>query len=87
MKKRLKFECWNCDTVFSLLLETDEKPDLVSECPYCSEEVLIELEPHRKKWTTIFRADSQGDSKILSDDAFPEIIPTKKPNNDAPSEE
>ena len=69
------------------MLETDEKPDLVSECPYCSKEVLIELEPYRNKKTRIFRTDSPNNSTPPTAEAFPEIIATKKPDNDGSSEE
>ena len=87
MSNRLKFQCWNCKDVFSLLLDTDEKPDLISECPYCTEEVLIELEPYRNKETTLFRKDLQDNAKLLATDAFPEVVPTKNPDNDVPAKE
>lgn len=80
MKQRLKYRCWNCERVFSLLLEIDEKPDILSECPYCNEDVLIELDPYRDKLKTVFRNASSADSEHPAGDAFPEIISTKKPN-------
>ena len=82
MKQRLKYRCWNCERVFSLFLEIDEKPDILSECPYCNVDVFIELEPYRDKLQIVFRNRSSADSEHLAGDAFPEIIPTQKPNAD-----
>jgi DNA-directed RNA polymerase subunit RPC12/RpoP len=87
MKKRLKFECWNCDRVFSLLLETDEKPDLISECPYCAEQVIIELEPYRKKEKAVFMRQNGEKSGIQTTEVFPDVIPTKQPETDKSPEE
>jgi hypothetical protein len=71
-----------------LLLETSEKPDLISECPYCAEQVVIELEPHRKKETAVFRTQNGEESDIQTTDVFPDVIPTKQPEtNKSPNNE
>ena len=84
MKQRLKFECWNCQRVFSLFLETEEKPDRISECPFCRKEVFIELEPYREKKTSLFRSDTEKASELPHDFVFPEVIPTQQPVQQEP---
>ncbi|MGH8476605.1 MAG: hypothetical protein ACRER2_12675 [Methylococcales bacterium] len=82
MNRRLKFRCWKCERDFSLLVEIDEYPDILTECPYCSEEVLIELAPYRDKKTTVFKSHSDAEREQAVGNAFPEIIPTRKPDPD-----
>lgn len=82
--RRLKFKCWNCEREFSLLLDTEEKPDLLSECPYCAAEVLIELDTHRSPTTTVFRGDAPDQNPATNVRDFPNIIPTRKLDKDAP---
>ena len=86
MKQRLKFECWNCKRVFSLFMETEEQPDLLSGCPFCRKEVFIELEPYREKKTSLFRSDTGKESELPHDFVFPEVIPTRAPNSEEPLE-
>jgi hypothetical protein len=81
MNERLKFQCWNCERVFSLWLETEERPDLRSECPFCHADVRIELDPYRRKGTTVFKTDSSEESERPTADASPPVIPTKKPDD------
>jgi hypothetical protein len=87
MKQRLKFECWHCERIFSLFLETDEKPDLISECPFCNKPVLIELDPFRDKGTHLFRNPSAAQEDIPREGGFPEQIPTREPDNETSEEE
>jgi DNA-directed RNA polymerase subunit RPC12/RpoP len=82
MMQRLKFECWNCRRDFSLFLETAEKPDLISECPYCASEVLIELDPYRQKQTSLFKSLDDKQPAVSGSSEFPELIPTKRPNQE-----
>lgn len=82
MKKRLQFECWNCQKIFSLLLDLDEKPDILLECPYCSKSVLIEQEPHREKIISLFKSDNQQQTQTQAIKSYPEIIPTRKPDEE-----
>ena len=80
MMQRLRFECWNCQRDFSLFLETDEKPDLISECPYCASEVLIELDRYRQRQTSLFKSLNVPQPGATGASTFPELIPTKRPD-------
>ncbi len=86
IQTRLKFECWNCAREFSLLVQIDERPDLLSECPYCSEAVLIELDANKKIKTTVFKSDHAQQSSIQTDAGFPKVIPTRKPDSNETSD-
>ena len=86
MKTRLKFKCWNCKKKFSLFLETDEQPVIISECPYCAEEVQIDLAPYREKIVTLFRNPTQDHAGLPKGNAFTEIIPTTKPETSESSD-
>lgn len=40
-KKRLKFECWNCEREYTMLVKNI--PKLLVACPYCEEEAIVDL--------------------------------------------
>ena len=87
MKHRLKFECWNCNREFSLMLETEEEPVLISECPYCTKKLEINLASNREKLTRLFRGNDQNNITNPVNGAFKEVIQTTKPDNDDTSEQ
>lgn len=65
-----------------MLVQIDEQPDLLSECPYCLEAVLIELDANKQTKTTVFKSDQSQQSTIQTDAGFPKVIPTRKPDSD-----
>ncbi len=69
------------------MLETNEKPDLISECPYCTEQVLIELEPYRKKEKAVFMTQNGKESGMQATGVFPDVMPTKQPETAKSPEE
>ena len=81
MKKRLKFKCWNheCEKTYSLLREIGEgNPTLWVACPFCGEEGVVDLAPHRKKLDKIYRKDLPQNTTVgetVYD--LPDILPTK----------
>lgn len=72
MKKRQKFNCWNCHRNFSLLMEITDQQTLVVPCPFCAAECVVELTPHYKKET--MRGESQDAPEALD---LPDVLPTK----------
>lgn len=72
MKKRQKFNCWNCHRNFSLLMEITDQQTLVVPCPFCAAECVAELTPHYKKET--MRGESQDAPEALD---LPDVLPTK----------
>jgi len=73
MKKRQKFNCWNCNRDFSLLLEITDQQTLIVPCPFCEAECVVELTPHYKK--PVMRGDGAGTAEELD---LPEVLPTQK---------
>lgn len=82
MNKRLNFECWDCKREFTLMVPVDEKPDILSECPYCRVELVIELAPYRSGKIEIFRDGTENESSDYFD--IPDKIPTRKPDEQPP---
>ena len=80
MKKRLEFECWNCEKTYSLLREIGEgNPILSVACPFCGEEGMVDLAPFpRKKVDEIYRKDSPQ-SITVGETVYdlPDILPTQ----------
>jgi transposase-like protein len=77
MKKRQKFECWNCHRNFSLFLEITKEQTLTVPCPFCAAECVADLEPHRKKVKPVMRGEKEGDDmpEVLD---LPEVLPTQQ---------
>lgn len=79
MKKRLEFKCWNCEKTYSLLREIGEgHPILSVACPFCGEEAVVDLDPHRKKPDEIYRTDSPQ-TITVGETVYdlPDILPTQ----------
>jgi len=76
-KKRQKFECWNCGKKYSLLREVHRAQKLYVACPFCHEEGVVDLLPHRKpKPVEVFRG--AGEDPELFNLDLPEVLPTEK---------
>ena len=84
MKKRQKFNCWNCHRNFSLLLEITDQQTLIMPCPFCAAECVAELTPHYKKETmrggiasaTPRTSSPQGNDMEELD--LPDVLPTQQ---------
>ena len=79
MKKRLKFQCWNCQRPYSLLRDIEEgNPQLSIACPFCGAAAIADLTPYRKPIDTIYRGASSAN--FASDESsfdLPDILPTQ----------
>ncbi len=81
LKTRRKFECWQCQRTYSLLIEPESKPTVYLECPYCGTECVADLAPYRKDIVEIHRTDSAGQtSSSATTWNFPDVIPTTEPD-------
>lgn len=77
MAQRLKFECWSCERIYSLLREITQEQTLLAACPYCHEEAVVDLAPFAKRIKPVLRNGQQtGDSEETLD--LPAILPTHK---------
>jgi len=78
MKKRQKFNCWNCHRNFSLLLEITDQQTLVVPCPFCAAECVAELTPHYKKNIVRGEAASAAPRNDMGEALdLPDVLPTK----------
>ena len=80
-EKRLKFKCYSCSRIYSMLRELQGKPKLTTICPYCYAEAEIDLSPWRSTTEAIFQNDS-GDSFTVNVIDLPDVLPTA-PKSDA----
>ena len=79
MEKRLEFKCWNCQKTYSLLREIGERnPILWVACPFCGQEGMADLAPHRRKIDEIYRTTSPQ-SITVGETVYdlPDILPTQ----------
>lgn len=82
MKKRLKFQCWNCEKTYSLFREITGQQKLIVACPFCGEEAVAQLGPYRREVKNVLKTvDARASESTLPETelALPEIIPTEKP--------
>lgn len=75
MKKRQKFNCWNCHRNFSLFLEITDQQTLVVPCPFCAAECVVELEPHHIVKVLRGEAGPQAEGVELN---LPDVLQTRK---------
>ena len=75
MKKRLKFECWNCGETYSLLRDLNGWPKIIVECPYCETEAVVDLAPARDAIVHVFQDGEAATWETLN---LPEVIPTRR---------
>lgn len=77
-KERLTFKCGKCTRNFSFQLEITAEQERFFKCPYCGTELLLKLEPFKKKKpTTIRRGEGRADETIEGEYEFPAVILTQ----------
>jgi predicted RNA-binding Zn-ribbon protein involved in translation (DUF1610 family) len=76
MKKRLTFQCGNaaCKRKFSFQQEISEKQELLFTCPFCGTELILKLEPYRKRKKSVIRGEGDGAETSEWEYIFPELI-------------
>lgn len=79
MKKRLKFQCWNCRKTYTLLREIEDLQKLIVACPYCNTDAVVDLDPFRKPTVTPFRGGNASQTSLGTELDLPETLPTQKP--------
>lgn len=79
MKKRFKFKCWNCHRQYTLFKEISDEQNLIVPCPFCSVEAVVKLDLYRKETKSVLKRETEDDHSIGFEYAFPEVIPTRKP--------
>jgi DNA-directed RNA polymerase subunit RPC12/RpoP len=82
MKKRFKFQCWNCLKTYTLFREITNEQELIVACPFCSAEAVVKLEPFRKKIIPVLKRTSgyEEEESPGFELQLPEIFPTQKPD-------
>lgn len=80
MAKRIKFKCWNCERVYSLLREIKDELRLIEECPFCGSECVVNLAPWRSEATTIFKGSANDEAALGDALDLPDVLPTQKPD-------
>ena len=81
MKKRLNFQCWNCDRDYAMIRELDGKPQLIVACPYCEKEAVVDLKPFQTQVATVYRGGGEATSNVVEGYNFPDVIPTVPVND------
>lgn len=79
MKKRLTFQCWNCDRAYTMIREIAGRPQLIVACPFCMEEGVVDLNPYRDSTTPIYKGAGELAEAALPAYTFPTVIPTTAP--------
>ena len=73
---RLTFECWNCAKTYTLFKEITDQQEWIVGCPYCEQEAVVKLEPHKQSPLNVLRGnDPEGAEYVYH---FPKVIPTEK---------
>lgn len=75
MKKRLTFRCGKCTRTFSFTKDLTDEQELLFSCPFCGTELVLRLEPFRRKKITVTRG--AGDETTEWEYAFPDVIETE----------
>lgn len=79
MLKRIKMKCWKCSETFELSLEITGSPRYQRQCPYCSANCIIDLNPYRSTTVEIQKGGKGVDSGTEQLN-IPDIVPTSKPD-------
>lgn len=77
MKKRLTFRCGKCTQTFSFTKELTDEQELLFTCPFCGAELVLRLEPFRRKKITVARGEGQPEATPAWEYAFPDVIEAK----------
>ncbi len=83
MKKRLTFRCGKCTRIFSFQREISAEQELLFTCPYCGAELVLRLEPFRKKKITVMRGEGKQEESSEWEYAFPEVLEAEARNSGA----
>jgi len=79
MEDRFTFQCWSCKRNYTLWKEITVEQELIVQCPYCSAEAIVKLEPFKKVTKTVMRGAGDDEQSIGHEYDFPAVIPTQKP--------
>jgi len=81
MKKRFKFQCWNCPQKYTLFREITDEQELIVACPFCNAEAVVKLNPFRKKTIPVLKrsSDYEEEESPGFELQLPDILPTQKP--------
>lgn len=75
-KQRLTFKCGKCTRNFSFQKEITAEQEWFFTCPYCGAELLLKLEPFKKKKPmNIHRGAETENESTEWEYVFPEVIP------------
>lgn len=74
MKKRLTFRCGKCTRTFSFTKELTDEQELLFTCPFCNAELVLRLEPFRKKKITVLRGAGTHSQPDEWEYVFPDVI-------------
>lgn len=76
MKKRLTFQCGNtaCKRKFSFQQEITKEQELLFTCPFCSTELIVKLEPFRRRKKIVIRGEGDDTESAEWEYTFPEVI-------------
>lgn len=79
MKKRLTFQCGNmaCKRKFSFQQKISEEQELLFTCPFCGTELILKLEPFRKRKKIVIRGEGDEAESSEWEYTFPEVILTQ----------
>lgn len=80
MKKRLTFQCGKCKRNFSFQQEITEEQELLFTCPYCGAELVLKLEPFKKRKKTTVRGEGNDAASSEWEYIFPDVIQTELRN-------
>ena len=78
LKKRFKFECWQCGQVYSIFREADLKQKLFVTCPFCSAKASVKFGVRNVK--EVLRTQNAGtdDGVVFEKFDLPPILKTSK---------
>ncbi|GJQ53125.1 MAG: hypothetical protein HKUEN02_19720 [Anaerolineaceae bacterium] len=80
MKKRLTFQCGKCKRNFSFQQEITEEQELLFACPYCGAELVLKLEPFKKRKKTTVRGEGNDAESFEWEYIFPDVIQSELRN-------
>ena len=77
MRKRFKFQCWNCEKTYTLHREVSEDLKLFVACPYCGKEALVDLKHFQKEKKEVLRSGSGVERTLGLELELPETLQTE----------
>lgn len=80
-KQRRTFKCGKCTRNFSFQKKITAEQEWFFKCPYCGTELILKLEPFKKKKTTLVRGEGRADETLDWDYEFPPVIATQPREN------